>query len=206
MARSFNLADLFELVAEAIPEREALTCGARRESYADLDERATRLADAFDTEFGVGPGDHVGLDLYNCCEYVEAMLACWKLRAVPINVNYRYVAAELSPLFENADLVGVVCDSLTEREARGAAGDRWVVHTGAQYEELLSAGSPRRVFAERSGDDHYILYTGGTTGMPRGVVWRHEDIFFTALGSGNPGGPPITKPEEIGRASCRERV
>ena len=114
------------------------------------------------------------------------MLACFKLRAVPINVNYRYVAAELSPLFDNADLVGVICDDLTEADARAAAGRRWVVQTGEQYEQLVSDGSPTCGFADRSADDHYILYTGGTTGMPRGVVWRHEDIFFTALGSGKP--------------------
>jgi acyl-CoA synthetase (AMP-forming)/AMP-acid ligase II len=206
VSRSFNLADLFELVAAAIPEREALTCGARRESYAELDERATRLADAFDVKFGVRRGDHVGLDLYNCCEYVEAMLACWKLRAVPINVNYRYVAAELSPLFDNADLVGVVCDAHTEADARSAAGARWVIRTGEEFDTLVASGSPSRTFATRSADDHYVLYTGGTTGMPRGVVWRHEDIFFTALGSGNPGGPPITTPEEISEHARTNRV
>ena len=206
MSRTFNLADLFELVAAAIPEREALTCGARRETYGELDERATRLADALDTKLGVTVGDHVGIDLYNCCEYVEAMLACWKLRAVPINVNYRYVAAELAPLFDNADLVGVICDAHTSSDVHGAAGPRWVVRTGDEFEALVAAGSPLRSFAPRSSDDHYILYTGGTTGMPRGVIWRHEDIFFTALGSGNPGGPPITTPEEISEHARTNRV
>ena len=206
MARTFNLADLFELVADAIPEREALTCGSRRLSYRELDERATRLADALETELGVGPGDHIGLDLYNCCEYVEASFACFKLRAVPINVNYRYVAAELETLFANADLVGVVCDERTEGDVRAAAGDRWIVQTGEAYEQLVAGGSASRSFPERSGDDHYVLYTGGTTGMPRGVVWRHEDIFFTALGSGNPGGPPITHPEEIAAHARTNRV
>ncbi|HEV3225675.1 MAG TPA: AMP-binding protein, partial [Acidimicrobiales bacterium] len=129
---------------------------------------------------------------------VEATFACFKLRAVPINVNYRYVAGELAPLFDNADLVGIVCDERTEGAVRAAANDRWVVRTGAEYEALVTEGSAARAFAERSGDDHYVLYTGGTTGMPRGVVWRHEDMFFSALGSGNPGGPPITRPEEIG--------
>ena len=206
MSPTFNLADLFELVAAAIPNREALTCGDRRETYRELDQRATQLADAFESKFGVGPGDHVGIDLYNCCEYVEAQLACWKLRAVPINVNYRYVASELEPLFDNADLVGVICDDLTQADARTAAGDRWVVQTGEQFEDLVAAGSPSRTFGDRSPDDHYILYTGGTTGMPRGVVWRHEDIFFAALGSGNPGGPPITMPEEIGECARTNRV
>ncbi|MBV9953522.1 MAG: AMP-binding protein [Acidimicrobiia bacterium] len=206
MDPTFNLADLFELVAGAISEREALTCGDVRLTYRELDERATRLADAFATELGVRPGDHVGLDLYNCCEYVEATFACFKLRAVPINVNYRYVAAELASLFDNADLVGIVCDARTVDEVRAAAADRWVVQTGERYEALVAAGSPSATFPARSGDDHYVLYTGGTTGMPRGVVWRHEDIFFTALGSGNPGGPPITRPGEIAGHARTNRV
>ena len=206
MAPTFNLADLFELVARAIPDREALVSGAKRLTFGELDERSTRLADALDRKLGVRAGDHVGLDLYNCCEYVEATFACFKLRAVPINVNYRYVGAELVPLFANAGLVGVFCDPLTEEAVRATAGDAWVVKTGAEYDDLLAAGAGDRTFGERSPDDHYVLYTGGTTGMPRGVVWRHEDIFFSALGSGNPGGPPITAPEEIAEHARTNRV
>jgi acyl-CoA synthetase (AMP-forming)/AMP-acid ligase II len=197
VAATFNLADLFELVAAAIPDREAVTCGTQRLTFGMLDEHATRVADAFEHQLDVRAGDHVGLDLHNSVEYLEATFACFKLRAVPINVNYRYVAAELMPLFADAGLVGVVCDALTEPEVRAAAGTAWVVRTGEDFDALRASGAPRREFASRSGDDHYVLYTGGTTGMPRGVVWRHEDIFFTALGSGNPGGAPITKPEEI---------
>ena len=197
MGLTFNLADLFELVAAAIPEREALTCGTRRMTFGELDERATRLADSFERDLGVTAGDHVGIDLHNCCEYVEASFACFKLRAVPINVNYRYVASELLPLFANVGVVGVLCDDLTAEHVRAAAGAAWVLKTGPEYEALVDRGAETRGFDQRSGDDHYILYTGGTTGMPRGVVWRHEDIFFSALGSGNPGGPAITTPEEI---------
>jgi acyl-CoA synthetase (AMP-forming)/AMP-acid ligase II len=206
VAPTFNLADLFELVARAIPDREALVSGAKRLSYGELDECATRLADALDRQLGVRPGDHVGLDLYNCCEYVEATFACFKLRAVPININYRYVAAELVPLFANAGLVGVLCDERTEDAVRAAAGDAWVIELGSEYDDLIAAGDPARTFDQRSPDDHYVLYTGGTTGMPRGVVWRHEDIFFSALGSGNPGGPPITAPEEIADHALTNRV
>jgi acyl-CoA synthetase (AMP-forming)/AMP-acid ligase II len=206
VAPTFNLADLFELVARAIPDREALVCGTKRLTFGELDERSTRLADALDRKLGVRPFDHVGLDLHNSCEYVEATFACFKLRAVPININYRYVAAELTPLFENAGLVGVLCDPLTEDAVRGAAGEAWIVKTGAEYDDLLTAGTADRTFGERSPDDHYVLYTGGTTGMPRGVVWRHEDIFFSALGSGNPGGPPITRPEEIVEHARTNRV
>jgi fatty-acyl-CoA synthase len=206
VAPTFNLADLFELVARAIPDREALVSGANRLTFGDLDERSTRLADALDRKLGVKPGDHVGLDLYNCCEYVEATFACFKLRAVPINVNYRYTAAELMPLFANAGVVGVLCDARTEEAVRGAAGDAWIVKTGAEYDDLVAAGATDRAFGDRSPDDHYVLYTGGTTGLPRGVVWRHEDIFFSALGSGNPGGPPITAPEEIAVHARTNRV
>jgi 3-oxocholest-4-en-26-oate---CoA ligase len=87
---SFNLSELFELVADAVPEREAIAAAERRLSYAELDERATRLAQALRGR-GIGPGDHVGLMLVNGSEYPEAMLAAYKLRAVPINVNYRYI-------------------------------------------------------------------------------------------------------------------
>jgi fatty-acyl-CoA synthase len=197
VAPTFNLADIFELVAGAVPDREAVVSGPTRRTYADIDERTTRLADSLANDHGVGSGDHVALDLHNCCEYVEVMLACFKLRAVPINVNYRYVAAELGSLFADSGAVGVVCDQHTEADVRVAAGGAWVLPTGPEYEQLVVSGSPARAFEPRSPDDHYILYTGGTTGMPRGVVWRHEDIFFTALGSGNPGGPPITQPEDV---------
>ena len=206
MAPTFNLADLFELVAGAIPGREALVCGSKRVTFGELEEQSTRLADGFDRRFGVGPGDHVGLDLYNCCEYVEATFACFKLRAVPININYRYVGAELVPLFANADVVGVLCDALTEEAVRAAAGDAWVVKTGTEYDELLASGRADRTFGQRSPDDHYVLYTGGTTGMPRGVVWRHEDIFFSALGSGTPvvrrSPRPTRSPSTRARTAC----
>src|SRR5207302_6899868 len=102
-----NLADLFERVVDTVPEREAMVCGERRLSYAALDERATRLAHAL-ADRGVGPGDHVGLWLYNGTEYLEGMLAAFKLRAVPVNVNYRYVADELRYLFTDSDCRAVI--------------------------------------------------------------------------------------------------
>ena len=94
MTRSFAFADLWELVAEQVPDREAVVCGDRRVTYAELDERANRLANHL-AAHGVGPGDHVGLYLTNSAEYLEVLLAGYKLRAVPINVNYRYVEKEL---------------------------------------------------------------------------------------------------------------
>ena len=106
----FNLADIFESVADTVPDREALIFGDRRLTYAELERRANRLAHHF-LDVGVKPGDHIGLQLYNCTEYVEAMIACFKVRAVPVNVNYRYVEDELAYLFNDADLVAVLVDT-----------------------------------------------------------------------------------------------
>src|SRR5689334_3472539 len=99
----WNLADLFESLVDAIPGRIAAVCGDRRWTYRQLDERANRLANALAAR-GVGAGDHVGLYLYNGIEFLEAVLAAFKLRAVPINVNYRYVEGELTFLLQNADV------------------------------------------------------------------------------------------------------
>ena len=103
--RTFNLADLFEVVADAAPDRVALIAGDVRLTYAELDERATRLAHHLMAR-GIEPGDWVGIYAWNRAEWVESMIACYKARAVPINVNYRYVEAELAYLFDNADLRG----------------------------------------------------------------------------------------------------
>ena len=107
MKKAFNLADMFEMVADKVPDRDALVCGDQRASFAQLDQRANQLAHYLDSR-GVGPGDHVGLYMYNCNEYLEGMMACFKLRAVPVNVNYRYVQDELLYIFDNADMVACV--------------------------------------------------------------------------------------------------
>jgi 3-oxocholest-4-en-26-oate---CoA ligase len=196
----FNLADLFELVVDAAPDREAVVSPARRLTFAQLDQRANRLAHVLEG-LGVGAGDHVGLQLLNGSEYLEGMLAAFKLSAVPVNVNFRYVEAELRHLYDDADLVAVVHhrrfsprvgavateaktlehlivvdDDSGEQPAEGALG----------YEQALAAAAPERPrIPARSGDDRYIAYTGGTTGLPKGVVWRQEDIFFAAMGGGD---------------------
>src|SRR3982750_260138 len=103
----YNLADLWERVADTVPDHQALVCGDRRLTFAEADERATRLANALAAR-GVGPGDHVACFLYNSIEYIEVMLAAFKLRAVPINVNYRYVEDELRYLLDDADVRAVV--------------------------------------------------------------------------------------------------
>ena len=186
--KHFNLADIWECAAAVVPHREALVVVAgpngRRLPYGELEARATRLAHAL-VERGVGPGDHVGCYLRNGSEYVEAFLAAFKIRAVPINVNYRYVADELAYLFDDADLVAVVHHAeFADRVAEVAPGlpllrtylsvadgtpgvDEALAAVGAEdYEAVLAASSPAGGFPERSGDDHYVLYTGGTTGMP----------------------------------------
>jgi 3-oxocholest-4-en-26-oate---CoA ligase len=197
----FNLADLFERVADTVGDREAVVCGAERRTYAELDARSTRLAHVL-ADRGARPGTHVALYLRNSVEHLEAMFACYKARAAPINVNYRYTDAELEYLLADADAVGIVHDAgVRERAARAAAGRPQVGFAldvdDASFSADLEAASAARDLGPRSPDDHYVLYTGGTTGMPKGVVWRHEDIFFGAMGGGNPGGPPIERPADI---------
>ena len=211
---SFHLADLFELVVDAVPERTALVCGNTKRTYKELDQRATMLANSM-KEKGILAGDHVGIYLYNSAEYIEASLACYKIRAVPINVNYRYVEDELLYLFDNADLKALVYGKeFTSRvnnvasqlpqlnlyiAVEDSSGEEISKLNAFEYETLLNAGSKDRNFEERSGQDLYILYTGGTTGMPKGVMWPHENLFFRSLGGGGltSGGEPIKTPEEI---------
>ena len=182
----FNLADLFEAAVDAFGEREYLVAEGKRRTYAEMEARANRLAHHLAAE-GVGPGDHVGIYAYNCAEWVEALWAVFKLRAVWINVNYRYVEDELAYIFENADLKALVHQQEfgprveAVRKHLPLLQHTLVIEDG--YEDALAAQSPERDFPPRSGDDLYILYTGGTTGLPKGVVWRHEDVFF-ALGGG----------------------
>jgi acyl-CoA synthetase (AMP-forming)/AMP-acid ligase II len=204
-----QIADLFEAVVDTTPTAEALVCGhggraVTRMNYAELDARTNRAANAF-AGLGIGAGDHVGIHLHNGAEWIEAMLALFKLRAVPVNVNYRYVADELSYLFRDADLRAVVTepefDEVVEEARAGVAMLESVVVRGAPYEELLaSANDERPTVAGRSADDLYLLYTGGTTGMPKGVMWRHEDIYFASLGGrGTPskGVPALRKADDI---------
>ncbi len=210
----FNLADMFELVVDAVPEREALVSPQRRLTFAQLDERANRLANHL-AAAGVGRGDHLGLQLLNGTEYLEAMLAAFKLSAVPVNVNYRYVENELRYLFDDADLVAVLYHRQFGPRVRVAAdGLRRLRHflevddgSGAAsvpgavgYEEALRTASADRPSGEsRRGDDRYIAYTGGTTGMPKGVLWRQEDIFFAGMGGGDvfQSGNFISTPGEL---------
>lgn len=216
-SRTFNIADLFELVAESVPGRIAVVRGERSCTYRQLDERATRLANALQG-LGLDHGEHVGLLCFDTIEHVEALVACFKARLVPINLNYRYTAAELAHLINDADLAALFYQhelAETVEAARLTAGaPRHLIAVGTDapdlrahgYERLIEEALPLRAFGPRSGDDPYILYTGGTTGVPKGVVWRQEDIFFAVLGGGNAGGPPITRAEEIATTVLTNRT
>ncbi|QYC38944.1 Long-chain-fatty-acid--CoA ligase FadD19 [Nonomuraea coxensis DSM 45129] len=203
----FNHADLFEGLADAIPDRVAMICDADRRTYAELDAEANRLAHYLDG-LGVRAGEHVGLQLYNGLPYVAGMLAALKLRAVPINVNYRYVESELLYLYRDSDIRALVYDVEFEPRVAAVAGEAPLLEhliavggppsigSAVTYEAALERGKPERGFPPRSGQDVYIIYTGGTTGMPKGAMWRVEDLFF-GFGGGNPGGEPRATPQEV---------
>ncbi|MGW2691511.1 acyl-CoA synthetase [Streptomyces sp. NPDC001296] len=214
----YNLADLFESVVDVVPHREALvyvdhpgTGAERRLTYADLDAAANRIGHHL-LDAGIRPGEHLGLHLYNGVEYLQTVLGCLKARIVPVNVNYRYVEEELVYLYRDADLVALAFDAeFADRVAAAlpqVPGLRRMLRVGAaapgaaplpalDFTEAEAAGSPRRGFPARSGDDQFIIYTGGTTGMPKGVMWRQEDLFFSGLGGGAPTGRPVRTPAEL---------
>ena len=170
----YNLADLYEAIADAVPDNIALASGDVHHTYAELDKRANRLAHYLQSR-GIGPGDHVGLHLFNGHEFVEAILALFKIRAVGININYRFVGPEVRYMIDNADLKGVITQRrflpvineatqgleplqalIVIEDGMEAVADQESI----EYETALGQGSEERNFGPRSGGDLYIIYTG----------------------------------------------
>jgi fatty-acyl-CoA synthase len=208
--RTFNLADLFAIAAETVPEREALVCGPVRRSYRELEQRIERLA-AYLRAKGVGPGDTVGLQMYNSAEYLEGFFAACKIRAVPFNVNYRYVSDELRYLYANAGIKALIYGASLEDRVQGglpaAGGLKALLRVGPgssavpaeDYDKAIAAAPPWVDDIPLADDDISLLYTGGTTGMPKGVMWPHKSLFYASLGGGGlyAGNNPIEQPDQL---------
>lgn len=191
-----NLATVWEAVAAVIPDRPALVHGEESRSWSEFERRAARLAAAL-AEHGVTVDDNVALYLHNCSEYLEATFASFKVRAATVNVNYRYLAAELEYLFDNSDAKVVLfhadfterLEAIRERLSKvvlfvrvGDAADGPPPSWACDYEELLAAHEPLPPI-ERSAHDRWLLYTGGTTGNPKGVIWPHASLLAVASAS-----------------------
>jgi acyl-CoA synthetase (AMP-forming)/AMP-acid ligase II len=191
--QGWNYADVWEEIAQQLPEATAQVCGDRRFTWTEFDRRADGVAAAL-LDAGLGHQDKVAQYLYNGPEYIESMFAAFKAGLVPVNTNYRYADDELLYLWDNADTAAIVVHAdLGDRAARlrdrlpdvklwlwvdapdGMACPDWAV----PYEEVAGASGPRRVRGPwgRSGDDLTLLYTGGTTGLPKGVMWPQHEIF-----------------------------
>ncbi|MCB0955342.1 MAG: AMP-binding protein [Ilumatobacteraceae bacterium] len=192
----FHFATIWESIADAMPDRTAVVAGDVRLTWREYDERAARIAGAFSAA-GLGPDSKIGLYLYNGNEYLEAHYGAFKMRGVPVNVNYRYLDEELVYLLDNADAEALVFhSSLGDRVERirarlpklqllievddGGAGQ---VAVARRYEEVIASTAPMPRI-ERSEDDIYMLYTGGTTGMPKGVMYDMGGLSraFTTMG------------------------
>ncbi|MBM4267198.1 MAG: acyl-CoA synthetase [Deltaproteobacteria bacterium] len=220
----FNFADVHETVARSIPEREAIVFRDRRYTHAQLADRTRRLARylhgrglRLHSERGQLAGhesgqDHVALYLYNGNEYLEGMLGTWKARLGAINVNYRYVEEELLYLLDNAKARAVIYhaefaprlaairDRLPNLEVLLQVADdsgNALLPGAIDYEGALASVSGEPLDLKPCPDDLYIVYTGGTTGMPKGVLWRSADIFVAAMGGRKPDGTELSSYEEL---------
>ena len=194
----FNAADIFEGVVDRVPDREAIVHGSTRLTYKELDVRSNKAANAL-KKLGIKKGSHIGIYAFNCVEWLEIMLGAYKLCAIPININYRYVEEELKYLIDNADMEAIFYHKQFSNKLENIkshlpllkdficiednSGEDDVIDKSFNFEDLIANEDESRLNVDRSGDDKYILYTGGTTGMPKGVVWRMEDVLMT-LGGG----------------------
>jgi fatty-acyl-CoA synthase len=225
---AFNLAEINEAIAAAIGDRECIVFRDRRITWALFNERTRRLGNYLRSR-GLGchqersqlrnfesGQDHLGIYLYNCNEYLEAMVGSYKARVAPFNVNYRYVDDELIYLLNDADAralvyharfaptVARIRDQLPNLDVLIQVSDdsgHALLPGAVEYAAALRESSPERPPVEWSPDDLYILYTGGTTGMPKGVLWRQEDIFFGALGGHPLGGAKFESVDAVATAA-----
>lgn len=204
-ARPINLADVIEAMADALPDRPAVFTMERTWTYAEVDDRSTRLANHL-IGLGVQPGDHVAVHATNRIEWVDALYGCLKARAVPININYKYLRDELAYLYDNADCVAAVIapEFVPAVEALDVPTLEQLVVLDETYEAALEAASPVRPDNGRSADDRYVLYTGGTTGSPKGVVWRIEDLMRAALNAARYGAPLDSIEQLVEEAAANE--
>jgi len=208
---SFDFASVFESVADALPDRVALVRGDRRHTWGEFDDRSARLAGAL-SELGLGPDSKVASYLYNSNEYVEGLQATFKMRGVPVNVNYRYLEDELAYLLDNSDAEVVLFHGSLAEQVDAVRGRLPRLKAAVQvddgsphldgaltYEELIADTKPMERI-DRSGDDYLFLYTGGTTGMPKGVMWRQEDLFWSLAEGVHPlvGLPLPERPADCG--------
>jgi acyl-CoA synthetase (AMP-forming)/AMP-acid ligase II len=216
-----NLADLVGAVAYALPDRCALVCDGDRLSYRQLMDRATQLAQHL-VAAGLRPDEAAGLYMLNSAAYVESLLACMLARLIPVNVNYRYTGSELAHLFTAGKLAGLIVDAqyapLAAAVAAASPDLRHVLVTGGgtlavgfpagitavDYDTAIAAAPPVLPDNGRSGDDKIIVFTGGTTGLPKGVLWRHEDFYFSNLSGANLfGAPHLTVGEVVAAARAQ---
>lgn len=198
----WNFADVWEIVARTTPDATAQVQGDRRFTWAELDRRADGVA-RFLLDAGVAEQDKVAQYLYNCPEYLESLFATFKVGLVPINTNYRYTDSELVYLWDNADAVAVVfhgtfVDTIERIRDQLPAIRTWLwVDDGSgacpdwatPYEDAAATDPGERPVQGpwgRSGDHVSMIYTGGTTGMPKGVMWRQHDLFCNLVGQFNP--------------------
>ncbi|GAS94584.1 fatty-acid-CoA ligase [Mycolicibacterium canariasense] len=197
---ALNIADLAEHAIDAVPDRVALISGDEKLTYAELEEKANRFAHYLQAQ-GIQKDDKVGLYCRNRIEIVIAMLGIVKAGAILVNVNFRYVEGELKYLFDNSDMVALVHERryadrvanvlpetpnvktvLVVEDGTEGPADDFLKYGGVEFYSAIAEHSPERDFGPRSADDIYLLYTGGTTGFPKGVMWRHEDIYRVLLG------------------------
>jgi len=204
----FHFATAFELIADAVPDRPALISGNVTRSWAEFDDRAARIAGVL-AAHGLGPDSKVGIYLHNSNEYAEAHHGIFKIRGCPINVNYRYKADELVYLLDNADAEAVVYQStyamriweIREKLPRVKLwlqvddGTESLLHGALDYERTLRESSPAARI-ERPKDDVYMLYTGGTTGMPKGVMYYNGE-FCRGLATAALGLAGLAVPDDV---------